>query len=420
MSRAVTNPAVQHTLRTQVLYHFPAASSVSFTPEQVVVESAATDLSEEAVSALVNEVADTFAVLPAVPTRVYYDSGDPPQGRVARHDQAAFDAAARQLAAELDEARSLPPRRALAARRSPAGRGLNLYGHEIAALSRGIDQFIRRFYQYAYRAQELRVPSMLPTAVIDRAGYFDTARQHLSFVSPLNPAPETFAGFLPYWKEHGGNGTRRDDGLRDFLSTPGEVLNPAMCLHCYPLVADTEIPVGEPAVFTLAGACFRDESGNLNHDNRLREFLMREAVFVGDEHALEQAHGEMVDFVVAMATLFGLDFRMESANDIFFNDGAPQRLFSQLVSDNKIELMVRGLPDGAPMAAASVNRHQAHFTIPFGTASGGRPALSICGGFGVDRLVLALVQRAAEQETDLLAMLSESVTDHLTVRAAPA
>lgn len=433
VARAVPNPAVRGTLRAQVRYHFPAVTEVSFTADTVDVEvpdgagagrggAAGTELTRRDVADLVNEVVNAFAALPVVPTRVYYDSADPPAyERESHHDASAFTAAARQLAAELDDELSLRPRRAVAAPIDPAGRGLNRYGHELAALSRGIDGFIRRYYQRACGAQEIRVPSMLPTAVVDRAGYFDTARQHLSFVSPLDPARDRFTRFLPYWKAHSDGGVCHDGGLRDFLSVPGDVLNPALCLHCYPLVADSVIPAGEPVVFTLGGSCFRDESGNLNHHNRLREFAMREAVFIGDPAALDLAHPPMVDFVVAVARLFGLDCRLESATDIFFNDGAPQRMFSQLLSDNKIELIVRGLPDGAPMAAASVNKHQTHFTVPFGAMTdGGLPAVSLCVGFGIDRLALAIVRRARERDADALRMLLDSITEHLSARAGTA
>ncbi|MFJ4439511.1 aminoacyl--tRNA ligase-related protein [Streptomyces sp. NPDC088923] len=419
--RAVGNPAVQGTLRTQLRFHYPRITEVTFTDD--TVEVVGEGLDEAELSAFVQRVTRTFAALPNVPVRVRYDSAARPAAGawVPSHDAEAFDAAARSLAADLEEAAAdRPARRTPDVGSRPAGRGLNVYGHDEASLHRVLDHFLRRYFQRAYGAQELRVPSMIPTAVVDRAGYIETARQHLSFVSPLDPAPGPFEEFLPYWRETASQGSARDAGIHAYLGIPRDVLNPALCLHCYPLLESAVVTAATPAVLTLTGSCFRDESGNLNHAERLREFAMREAVVVGTPETVDRVHGELADFMIATAELLGLDFRLESATDIFFNDGAPQLLFSQLLSDNKFELAVQDPATGQSVATASLNKHQTHFTEPFGMKTeDGRPAVSLCVGFGIDRLALALVRGAAGRQAPVLESLRDAVVEHLATRSGP-
>jgi seryl-tRNA synthetase len=257
---------------------------------------------------------------------------------------------------------------------------------------------------------------MLPTATLARAGYLDTAYQHLNFVSPLDHRPEIFDRFHPYWSNADDMREQRVDGIRSFLAAPADVLNPALCLHCYPMMQGVTVASDRPVGFTLAGSCFRDESGNLNNRERLREFLMRESVFIGSRESLDRIHGEVLYFLTRLAVACGLPFRLEHASDIFFSDAAPQRLFSQMLSDNKIELIVPQSGDGKPVAVASLNRHDNHFTKSFGvTTSDGDAAASLCVGVGIDRLVLSVMSQAEKECTPPLLFLQRSLAAYVSL-----
>jgi seryl-tRNA synthetase len=398
--------AVQETLRTQLRFHFPSITDVTFAHDGVDIDVAG-EVPMPEVSATLLRLDDKLRDLPAVPMRVVYDSADAASRRPAgRHHAAAFDLAVRHLVADMSEAVEITSD-AVATR--PAGRGMNQYGTEATVVQRVLDSLLRRYFVRAYRAHDIRVPSMLPTRILDRAGYLETASQHLSFVSPLDPDPPTFNRFLPFWREHAKDGVVTGRGLHDFLAPPRDVLNPALCLHSFEPLAGCDVGAA-PVVFTMAGSCFRDESGNLNHLERLREFKMREAVFVGGADELGRIHGELLDFMIEIARLLDLDFRLETATDIFFNDGAVDRLFSQMVSDNKLELAVRDAGAGRPVATASLNKHHDHFTPRFEISAGGAPARSMCIAFGLDRLALAVAHREAKEGTPMLASLLARAT----------
>ncbi|MBY8870515.1 hypothetical protein K7640_01505 [Micromonospora sp. PLK6-60] len=368
------------TMRTRLRFHFPQIEQLDITATEVRLH-AAEALSVAKVTSVIERVAASYTALSErLSSRVVYDPAagtDAPA--LSAEDTTALRAAAMRLAADLDEA---PTPSADLNEVQPRGRGLNIYTGPGAYRLRAIDDFLRRFLEHAHGATEIRVPSMLPATVVDRAGYFDTGCQHLSFVAPVTTDMEDFEGLLPYWRADNDRGR-----LHEFLRTPADILNPALCLHAYPLVEHRPI---DNLVLTLAGSCFRDESGNLNNRERLREFTMREGVFFGRQADLAPVHQRLVAVMAAIADLFGFKYQLATATDIFFNDNAQEQLFSQLITDSKIEMLVQ-VDDGDPIAVASVNKHGQHFTKPFGLASSdGTTPSTMCLAFGLDRVLLAL------------------------------
>jgi len=369
---------IRPTMRTRLHFHFPEIERVDFDDAAVVIYAGG-ELPTDKLASVVRSVnAHYTAISDRLHTTVVYDpaSNDDAPELVAA-DADAILTAANRLVADIEATEQSPYDEVFLPQL-----GVKLYAGRPAATVRAIDDFLRSVFEQAHGATEVRVPSMLPAEVVDRAGYFDTGCQHLSFVAPMTTDLETFEDFLPYWRSGDGH-----DGLHRFLRTPTNILNPALCLHAYPMM------VGRPAdsaVLTMSGSCFRDESGNLNNRERLREFTMREAVFFGDQTSLAATHQRLVATMAAIAELFGFKYQLSTATDIFFNDNAQAQLFSQLVSDGKIELLVQ-VDDGDPVAVGSINKHGQHFTKPFEITSGdGTTPSTICMAFGLDRMLLAL------------------------------
>ncbi|MEU8658430.1 hypothetical protein [Actinoplanes philippinensis] len=419
VNRAVPNRMVQQTLRSRLRFHYPQVDDVVFRADHVELSLRSALPDGDAVARLLLTMADTYATLPDVPPRVIHDATGRPRQKThagtmwSPGQERSFRAALTALLADITEADQVATTLTGLPTRYPSGRGLNTYGSDEVALHRILDNLLRQVFVRCFGAAELRAPSMIATATLDRSGYLGTSYQHLNFVSPLDHRPESFDGFQPYWNGRDGAAETRVDGIRDFLAAPADVLNPALCLHCYPLLEGAAVAADAPSVLTLAGSCFRDESGNLNHGERLREFFMREAVFVGSRASLESLHGEILRLLTRLGAVCGLPFRLEHASDIFFSDGAPQRLFSQMLSDNKIEMVVPQ-EDGTGVAIASLNRHDNHFTSKFEiTTPDGGAAASMCVGVGIDRLALSLGAYAAADGIPTLRFLHRAVTDYL-------
>ncbi|MBE2280959.1 MAG: hypothetical protein IAE91_11250, partial [Ignavibacteriaceae bacterium] len=258
-----------------------------------------------------------------------------------------------------------------------------VYTGRTAAIFDILDGLFREFFLIKYKARDIKTPSIISSNVIKKAGYFETGCQHISFVAPISNDPyilEEFSKISDYSSVN----------LFKYLKTPKDVLNPAMCLHCYPLFENHTLD--EPIkVMTLMGSCFRDESGNLNNSERLNEFKMREVVYFGEEQLLKIIHNELIDFLINFGKFFELNFKLEVSNDIFFNDNAEKQLFSQLITNNKIEFQVYIKDLNKYIACASINKHGSHFSEAFNIkGSTGDFASTMCIGFGLDRLYLAL------------------------------
>ncbi|AUY49104.1 hypothetical protein [Streptomyces sp. CB01881] len=398
---AVGQPAVRDTLTTQLRFYFPQVTAVEFgTDELTVVSQDAVPL--EKLERSVGQILERFKAIPrGVRTRTLLDSGDPASveawlaDRPARFPTEVLGSAAAALSEELRRVARRPGRRAVTGRAAQLRPGVNVYGHESAALLAALDRFANRCIAQAYDAEELLIPSMIPSSVVDRSGYFETGCQHLSFVAPVSNDPDLFEEFLPYWRGAAEKGERgADRQVLDYLKAPRDLLNPAACLHCYQLLEDQVFAEDEALVMTVGGSIFRDESGNLNNQERLYEFRMREGVVVGGAEPVARMHGELLDLMAVTALLLGLDFSLETASDMFFSDGAGAQLFAQLVSDSKIELAVRSHTLGRKVASASLNKHGSHFSDAFRIRDErGLAASTLCVGFGIDRLAFLLTER---------------------------
>lgn len=394
---AATVPEPVHdTVTSQLRFHFPDVRTVRFEPATVTLE-VDREVDGRRVGATVQRLASRFARLTMqIPKRVLHES-------TGAFDLSVFHEAGRTFVADL---RHLAPG-TLALSATPVGRGLNVYHRTGAATMAALDAFLATCLARAYGATDIRVPAMISAQVLARAGYFETGFQHLSFVAPVPNEPEPFDELQLYWR---GTAEPLQQRLMGYLKAPVNVLNPALCLHCYPLVEGRRIGPGELVAFTVGGSCFREESGNLNNDERLYEFQMREGVIAGSTQRCADVHGQLTDLLILVGRLFDLDFRVESATDIFFNDNAEQRTFSQLVSDDKLELSVHSPALGRRIACASLNKHHAHFAEPFGiTESTGDSAATMCVGFGLNRLLLTI----AERHDGDLARLADRIENRL-------
>jgi seryl-tRNA synthetase len=408
---AVPLQSVRDTLTTQLRFYFPQITALEFDEAEVVVLSE-DPLDEQKLARAADRILERFSAIPrGLRTRTLLDADDPDsvQAWLSRPVRFPTDVLAQAVAHLTDDLRRVAVRRGrrLVPGRAVAERlGTNLYGHETAALLGALDRFANRSIAEAYDAEELLIPSMIPSWIVDRCGYFETGCQHLSFVAPVSNDPDVFDGFLPFWKaSDAGSDRTADRRLLEYLKAPRDLLNPAACLHCYRLLENQTVGADEALVMTVGGSVFRDESGNLNNQERLYEFRMREGVVIGGAEPVSRLHGQLLDLLALTGLLLGLRFALETASDMFFNDGAGTQLFAQLVSDSKIELAARSASLDRRVASASLNKHGSHFSEPFGIRDErGLPASTMCIGFGIDRLAFLLDERYG---TDLSALADD-------------
>lgn len=411
---------VQKTLIYQLTFYYPDITNLYFEGQQIIIESN-TQLPEEKIKSSITKIIKKFQrIQDNFPKKRLFQSGTDEiasylQDQLTPSMQSSFIAACEELIRQISQIQKAPKSPVLEENVHKLRKGLNIYGSDSSALMEALDSFFKSYFQNEYGAEDLKPPSMISSSVVHRAGYFATGCQHISFVAPISNDPDVFEEFLPHWNSAvDENGNYQDDQLLRYTKNPKDVLNPAICLHCYPLFENKPFAIDEVITLTMSGSVFRDESGNLNNDERLNEFKMREGIFLGNVNSLKDIHPQLIAFFILIGLLFPLEFEVETANDIFFDENAMQQLLTQLVSDNKIELSVYSAKRNKHIAIASINKHHNHFTKSFNiTDTSQKPLHSMCIAFGLNRFEYVLREQIEIMGCDALVKSMQARLDDM-------
>lgn len=173
------------------------------------------------------------------------------------------------------------------------------------------------------------------------------------------------------------------------LTVSDVVLVPAACHPVYPAMAATPLPAGGVTVDAGAAWVFRNEPSD--DPCRLQAFHQREFVRFDAPDAVGQWRDAWRDRAVELLRRLGLPAEFDEANDPFFGRSGRLLARNQRAQKLKFEVLV---PIGGlePTAVASFNAHGDHFTALFGvTCVSGEPLHTACLGFGLERIVLAML-----------------------------
>jgi seryl-tRNA synthetase len=167
-------------------------------------------------------------------------------------------------------------------------------------------------------------------------------------------------------------------------------LVPAACYPVYPaLGAQGVLPVGGRLIDAGAGWVFRHEPSV--DPARLQSFRTRELVRVGEPDEVAAWRDDWCQRAVAILTGLGLAAEAADAADPFFGRAGRMLAASQRQQRLKFEVVVP-VASAEPTAVASFNYHQEHFSgLHDIRTHDGAVAHTACLGFGLERIVLALL-----------------------------
>ncbi|HEX3511510.1 MAG TPA: amino acid--[acyl-carrier-protein] ligase [Solirubrobacteraceae bacterium] len=231
--------------------------------------------------------------------------------------------------------------------------------------------------------QRMSFPPLLARRELERIGYLKTfphlAGTIFSFAGdePEALAQEERAALSEDWSE--------------FQEMTDLVLTPAACYPVYPAIAARgPLPSGGMTVDAGGAYVFRNEpSGD---PARMQMFHQREVVRAGAPEAVAAWRDRWRDRAVELLRGVGLDASTDVANDPFFGRSGRLLARSQRAQELKFEVTVQ-IAGPEPTAVASFNYHQDHFSSIYGLAiEGGGPVHTACLGFGLERIVLALLR----------------------------
>ncbi len=260
--------------------------------------------------------------------------------------------------------------------------GDGLIGLEGDAI-RLFDYFDSKFKQFALdlTATEKHYPTLLPLAAMDKTGYLRTSPQYSMFVCH----PKEDVDELLRMSREAMQGS-----VKDVVHEPNYVLSPAACFHCYTDLEQAELE--KPEVYTFRQKVFRHE-GRLNWSGfgRLRDYNVREIVFIGDEPFVHVNRNYVLDKVKRFVSELNLTARVCVTSDPFVVPSMQKFKKIQLEEESKLELQLAYGLDRY-LAVASFNLHGTAFTNPFDIRIHDKPqSVTGCVGFGLERWVLAFL-----------------------------
>lgn len=267
-----------------------------------------------------------------------------------------------------------------------AGEGQVGYGEPLISLVDYLDGRLRDIALSFESSREYRYPTLLPTHVLDRIGYFASFPQFVMFVTWLHNDVDVYDAFLA---EYAG-GQEITPGLFAHCRSHDCCLPPTMCYHSYHQYRGRRLDGDQ--VVTARGKAFRFESKYHAGMSRLWDFTIRETVFMGTEAFAAASRMAFMHQGFALMEELGLAGTCEVANDLFFaNRDTAGKIFSQRLMELKYELLLE-VGAGRPIAVGSFNMHGPFFGEAFGITRGeGEPVTTACVGFGLERLAYAFL-----------------------------
>lgn len=271
------------------------------------------------------------------------------------------------------------------------GRGQCGFAGPALALHRALDDTFTRIGRERFAAVDQNYPTLIPSDILARCGYFTSFPHAVSMVVHLIEDYDLIEEFRQANAESALSGLKVPKP--QVFGVPEACLQPAVCYHCYQAIEHQTLPASGHTV-TSAGQCFRYESKNIAGLDRLWDFKMREIIFVGTEEWVVKKREEAIQIVAAQIQEWDLECSIESANDPFFAAAYAAKTYWQMRGDLKYEMRLTVEPgdkgEARTIAAGSFNLHENFFGKTFQiTAADGQPACTGCTAFGIDRWVLS-------------------------------
>lgn len=229
--------------------------------------------------------------------------------------------------------------------------------------------------------ETMTFPPVIDRSIIERTGYMD------SFPN-LCGCVHSFTGSE---REARALSQRIQSGQPwgELVGTTDLVLNPAACYPLYPTCTGT-VPTDGRHV-TMFAWVYRQEPSI--EPTRMRSFRVREFVRIGTPEMVVAWRDMWLARGLAMLKSLELPARSDVAADPFFGRGGKMLAAGQIEQRLKFEVLIPVISEESPTACCSFNYHQDKFGQAFDIRlPSGETAHSACLGFGMERVVMALLK----------------------------
>lgn len=251
--------------------------------------------------------------------------------------------------------------------------------------------FCNKINEFGYKNYEniieVEAPVLYPVEEYERGGYFESFPHYISFQA-------TLCNDISIIEEYSKKGSSSGN-LLNYIQQPENVLRHAACVPVYPFLKDKEIDAEKPICVMVSGKCFRNEGKNCFELARLKEFFMKEYVFIGTSAQALEGIQKATELWKYWIDTFSFNGTIETANDSFFANNYKKLKIFQILGDSKKEFRLWLPGSNSFSAVSSANIHRTHFTKTYNIKSNNENAFcqSSCFAFGVERLAYALLSQ---------------------------
>ena len=256
--------------------------------------------------------------------------------------------------------------------------------------------FIAKIRDFGYEQfkgiQEYDYPVLYPVKDYEQGGYFESFPHYLMFQTVMKNDLDVLDRFA---REGSA-----DPHIFEEMKTPVNVMRHAACAPVYRMLAGRTIDRDAPQIFLVSGKCFRNEAQNVTELSRLDEFLMNEYVFIGTPEQCKEGVEKAKDLWNFWMDTFGINCKIDTANDSFFASNYKKLKVFQILGDSKQEFKWYLPATDYYCSCSSINIHRTHFSMPYNIRNDeGTFCHTACFAFGIERLAYALLcQKGLEPE----------------------
>lgn len=225
-----------------------------------------------------------------------------------------------------------------------------------------------------------RYPVLLCPKTLQDTGYLRTSPQYVHYVHALQEDMEVLS-----------TANQREDIRACYADMTG-VLSPSACFHVYEHYRSKTLE--DNTAVTLLQSVFRNEGRfNWKEYGRLRDYHVRELVFIGSESYVRESLTELMDKTSRFIKKIGFNGVIQSSGDSFVLPNMQRFQLIQL--KNKVKYEVRlNYSEDEQISAASFNLHGKAFTYPFQIkVKSEQNTVTGCAGYGLERWVLAYLSQ---------------------------
>ena len=237
-------------------------------------------------------------------------------------------------------------------------------------------------------AIEKSYPVLLPVDEYIKTGYISRTPQYAIFCSDVHESIDELNDLSKAIEEN---------RVSSYLNSPQLALSPSACFHTYIEMKNQVLE--ENSIISFTQNVFRNE-GRLNYDEigRLRDYHVREVVFVGDEEFVCSSRKKFLNNIKEFVVNIGLEGKVQVSSDSFVLPKMQKYRKIQMIDNSKYELRLN-INEKKDIAVGSFNLHGMAFTSAFNIrVRNCKNAVTGCVGFGIERWVLAFLCQYGKEE----------------------